>query len=185
MCHFLIRPSFAYTVRINFPGESQYWLRYMWSECQSSFYSSFIVFSSPRKLLEEFIMQTHNTKKLLVRNKWPQWNALLMNSEFLCIFLKWKQEGCINALTLQFLHKFLFSFHCSRFETSVCLVFKSVFWLNWVQASLRQFCLGVTARKKGSLFTSHKNTYSKIYFFDSNRLLLWVKLHPSKSMLTS
>lgn len=76
--------------------------------------------SPRRKLPKELYMQTQNTKKLLVRNKWPQWNPLLMNSDGLHSFFKWTQESRVNALALQLLHKLktLFSLVSRISETS-------------------------------------------------------------------
>lgn len=71
VCIFLTVPSSEYTIRINYPGESQYWDK-IYIECHSHHFIQVLLSPSRRKLLEEVDMQTQNTKKLLVRNKWPQ-----------------------------------------------------------------------------------------------------------------
>lgn len=134
LCIFLIVPSSEYTIGINCPGESQHFEK-IYIQCHSYHFIQLLLSSSRKKLLEELDMQTPNTKKLLIINKWPQWKHSA-DELWLSCYLKWKQESCINVLSLHFLHKLkLFSFLASRSETSACLVSKSVFRLKWVQTS--------------------------------------------------
>ena len=131
VCIFLIISSSEYTIGINCPGESQHFEK-IYIQCHSYHFIQVLLSSSCKKLLEELDMQTPNTKKLPIINKWPQWKHSA-DELWLSCSLKWKQESCINVLALYFLHKLkLFSFLASRSETSACLVSKSVFWLKWV-----------------------------------------------------
>lgn len=118
-CILPVMPSLD-TVRTNCPAESQYGdEKYM--ECHGCHFIQVLLSFLPLGNFQRHCICKPRTS----RNCCSEINShnettLLMTSDFLYSLFKWKQESCINASALQFLHKLkiLFSFLSSASETS-------------------------------------------------------------------